>query len=90
MKAIDSEKLWEKVLEALEDKLQFGILEQARSVVRVQLQGSELLLTCANPEAAEFFNAHVNQQRLILLTRGLANIEKITTQVAVAEPLKKA
>ena len=88
MKQPDSDTLWEKVLEALEDKLQFGILEQARCVVRAQIQGNELKLTCSNPEAAEFFSAHINQQRLMLITRGIAHIDKISTQTVEAEPLK--
>lgn len=89
MKTSESEIIWGKILEALEDKLQYGLLEQARHVVLARVEGEELHLTVNTEEAAEFFRAHVNQQRLILLSRGIINIEKITAEVAQAQPLNQ-
>ena len=72
--------VWETILAVLEEKLQMGLLLQARLVESARLEGGELILKCSNPEAREFFNAHVNQQRLIILSRQVTNLEKIRVE----------
>ena len=71
-------EIWDKILEMLADKLQFGFLEQAGSIASTKIRGNELILTVASEEAKAFFNSEVNQQRLILLTRPLINLETVT------------
>jgi hypothetical protein len=72
--------VWDSILAVLEDKLQMGLLLQARAVSAVRVEGNELVLTCPTPETREFFSAHVNQQRLIILSRQVASFEKIRVE----------
>lgn len=72
--------VWETILAVLEEKLQMGLLLQARLVESARLEGGELILKCSNQKHREFFNAHVNQQRLIILSRQVANLEKIRVE----------
>ena len=72
--------VWESILAVLEEKLQMGLLLQARQVESARMEGDELVLRCSIPEVREFFNAHVNQQRLIILSRQVDNLEKIKVE----------
>jgi len=69
--------LWEKVLDLLEDKLQMGLLQQARAVKSARVEGHDLVLTVSSAESKEFFSAHVNQQRLLILARPIASFERV-------------
>ncbi len=77
-------EFWPKVVEQIEEKLQLGLLEQIRAVTDVSFSGGELSLVVATPEALEFFSAHINQQRLMIMARPVVNIERVT--VRLAEP----
>jgi hypothetical protein len=68
---------WTKVVQSLEDKLQFGFLEKARQVTRAEIKGSTLVLYVSDPDIAEFFQADVNQQRLMIFSRDVVAIEEI-------------
>lgn len=83
----DSRELWQRIVRSLEEKLQFGFLEQERSVVAVRFDGADLTLVVSNSDAADFFRADVNQQRLIIVSRGIVSIEKITVELVEASPL---
>lgn len=69
---------WPKVVEQIEEKLQLGLLEQIRAVTEVSLTGGELSLVVSTNEASEFFSAHVNQQRLIIMARPVVSIERVS------------
>jgi hypothetical protein len=73
-------ELWKRVLELLEEKLQMGLLQQARAVKEARVEGNDLILTTSTPEAREFFSAHVNQQRLIILARPIASFERVIVE----------
>ena len=77
-----SKDVWERILALLDEKLQYGLLEQARSVTSVSLEGHELILTVSAGEAEEFFSAHINQQRIIILARPVLSLDKITVRLA--------
>ena len=79
---------WNQILEVLDKKLQLALLEQARMVVDVELHGPELLLYVCNPEAQDFFNSDVNQQRMILQVRSVISLDKITAHLVEASPIK--
>ncbi len=81
-------QIWKDLLGAFEEKLQYSILEQAKSVVDVGLEGSELVLMVATNEAFDFFNAQVNEQRIIIFSRPITHLEKITAVKVDAEPLR--
>lgn len=81
-------EIWQRITSLLEDKLQYGIIEQAKSVVRISLIGNGLKLYVSSDEAAEFFSSDVNQQRLSILARPILNIETIEVERVDAEPLK--
>ena len=75
-----AQDLWEQLLKILDEKLQYGLLQQARAVSAVRLDGTELTLSVVTDEAFEFFSAHVNQQRLIIMARSVCAIEKIIVE----------
>lgn len=79
-----AELLWTKILELLEEKLQMGLLQQARAVRSARTDGHDLVLSVSTPEAKEFFSAHVNQQRLLILARPIANFERIRVEETLA------
>ncbi len=74
------EVLWSKILELLEEKLQMGLLQQARSVSAARVEGHDLVLKVITPEAKEFFSAEVNQQRLLILARSIASFERVRVE----------
>lgn len=81
-------EIWQRILALLEDKLQYGIVDQARSIVRVTLLGNGLKFFVSTDEAAEFFRSEVNQQRLAILSRSIFAIETIEVEKVDAEPLR--
>ncbi|OVE79860.1 hypothetical protein BVY02_02105 [bacterium J17] len=83
-----SQEVWQRIVSILDDQLQYGFLEQAKSVVDVQLEGSELKLCVSSDEALEFFAADVNQQRLLIISRPVVSLDKISVELVEAEPIK--
>ncbi|MCB0345576.1 MAG: hypothetical protein KDD66_10685 [Bdellovibrionales bacterium] len=79
---------WNQILEVLDKKLQLALLEQAKMVVDVELHGPELILYVCNPEAKDFFNSDVNEQRLILQVRSVITLDSVTAHLVEASPLK--
>ena len=71
---------WPKIVEQIEEKLQLGLLEQVRAVIEASFTGGELALAVATTEAYEFFGAHVNQQRLIILARPVITIDRVSVR----------
>ena len=88
MEPQSAQRTWNQILEILDEKLQYGLLEQARAVVDVKITGGELTLFVGNSESKEFFQAEVNQHRLMIMSRSVFNIEKITVQMVEAETLR--
>ena len=82
-------EVWEAILKILDEKLQYGFLEQAKAVVDIHVDGGELKLTVATDEAEEFFNSEVNQQRLMITSRPVIAIEVIIVEKTDAEPLER-
>lgn len=87
MSSQEDQAVWANILEILEEQLQYGFLEQAKSVVDVHFACSELMLTVASEEAAEFFSADINQQRLMIVSRPIVRIESIAVKSVEAEPI---
>ncbi len=83
----EDQATWTSIKAILEDQLQFGFLEQAKSVVDVSVSGSVLKLTVTSDEAYEFFSAEVNQQRLMIVSRAIVSIESIVVAKVEAEPI---
>lgn len=71
MKDTRAHEIWNKILEVLDEKLQYAFLNQARSVKDVRFEGSELVLVVSSPESVAFLNADLNQQRLMIISRSL-------------------
>ncbi len=78
-------EIWSKVLEVLDEKLQYGFLEQAKCVLNVAFDGSVFTLYVSGEEALRFFNAEVNQQRLFIVSRPIASITRIAIEKAETE-----
>lgn len=71
MKDTRAHEIWNKILEVLDEKLQYAFLNQARSVRDVRFEGSELVLVVSSPESVAFLNSDLNQQRLMIISRSL-------------------
>ena len=71
MKDTRAQEIWNKILEVLDEKLQYAFLNQARSVRDVRFEGSELVLVVSSPESVAFLNSDLNQQRLMIISRSL-------------------
>ncbi|MCB0358212.1 MAG: hypothetical protein KDD44_01200 [Bdellovibrionales bacterium] len=82
-------EVWDSIISTLEDKLQYALIEQARSVVKADFEGGELSLLVADQEACDFFNSPVNEQRLILQCRSVVHIQKVRAKVVDASPLRR-
>lgn len=81
-------QLWLQIREALEEKLQYGLLDQAKRIAEVALEGSELVLRTADEEAFQFFSAQVNQQRLVIASRGIFALSSVKVERYIdPEPL---
>ena len=80
--------VWQKILAVLEEKLQYGFLEQAKAVVDVKCEGTELTLFVSNEDAFRFFSAEINQQRLFIVSRPIAPIDKFQIVKTDSSPLQ--
>ena len=78
---------WDKIIALLEDKLQFGFLEQIRACADVSFDGGEVTLFVSTDEAFEFFNADINQQRLTIYSRPVVRIETVSVRRVEAEAI---
>jgi hypothetical protein len=78
-------KFWDDLISLVEEKLQFGLLTQMRSVVSAQIEGGEMMLAVNSREALDFFNNATNQQRFILLARPILPLEKISVSFVQTE-----
>ena len=87
MTDIRANEIWTRVLAVLDEKLQYGPLEQARNVVDVKTEGDELILFVATAEAERFFSAEVNQQRLIIQSRPAVSLSKISVVRTESSPI---
>lgn len=88
MTANQAHEIWSGILKILDEKLQYGLLKQVDSVVDVKIDGDELSLCVSDDEAFDFFQAEVNQQRLIILARPVIFLETIKVIKVDAEPLR--
>ena len=80
-------EVWKQILSILDEKLQYGLLEQAKSVVDIRLEGEELTLIVSGDEAERFFSAEVNQQRLIIQSRPKISLGKIRVERSHSSPI---
>ena len=76
---------WQKIVSVLDEKLQYGFLEQVKSVVHVAIEGEELLLKVNSEEALDFFRADINQQRLFIVSRPIVSLSKISVELVEQE-----
>ena len=83
----ESVAFWNKIQTILDEQLQYGFLEQAKSIVDIKLEGSHLTLTVSTDEAYDFFNSELNKQRLLIVSRQVAALEEIEVIKVEAEPL---
>lgn len=79
--------IWKQILAILDEKLQYAMLEQAKNVVDVRLEGSELTLVVSGEEARQFFSAEVNQQRLTIVSRPVISLSKVTVATSDSSPI---
>ena len=71
-------RIWNLILERLQEKLQYGVIEQTKFVTDARVEGSQLILEVTSEDAKEYFNAEVNQQRLIILARPEITLLRVT------------
>lgn len=68
---------WEKLLAALDEKLQLGLLNYLQRVAVYHFEGEELLLEPGSPEDEEYLRRDSVLQQLALLAQDAVKIEKI-------------
>jgi len=74
--------IWSAVLAEIDEKMQFGLLEQARTVLDIQIDGTELVLFVASEECQQFFSQGGNQQRLLIMARPVIDLERVSVKLA--------
>lgn len=80
-------EIWSKILEVLDDKLQYGFLEQAKSVMNVTFDGTVFTLFVAGEEEQRFFSAEINQQRLFIVSRPIASVTRFAIEKVELTPV---
>ncbi|MCC6954081.1 MAG: hypothetical protein IT290_08185 [Deltaproteobacteria bacterium] len=78
--------VWKQILEILDDKLQYGLLEQTQAVSEVRIEGDDLILAVSTSEAYEFFSGHVNQQRMLIMARPVCPLTRVLVERAPEKP----
>lgn len=87
METNERNDVWNRILEDLREKLQFGVLQQAKSVVEARVCGGVLTLVVTDAEAEEYFNAEINKQRLMIMSRPVAPLADIEVRRVSATPI---
>ena len=82
MTSSQANSLWDNILKVLDEKMQYGFLEQARAVKSAELDGTSLTLSVTTQEAVDFFQSQVNQQRLIIVSRPFCAVENVFVKLA--------
>lgn len=77
MKDQSAFETWQKILNVLDEKMQFGFLEKAKNVVDVRIEGTDFFIFVSTKEALEFFKSEINQQRLFIVSRPFVSLQKI-------------
>ena len=76
-----TEEIWKDVISVLEEKLQYGLLQQLKNISSLDIAGSQLKLIVTDPESFEFLTSETNQQRLIILCRPVLHVEEILIEL---------
>lgn len=74
--------IWNLILAEIDEKMQFGLLEQARAVLDIQIDGEELVLFSDSEECQQFFSQRGNQQRLLIMARPIVDLERVSVKLA--------
>ena len=76
MKGNDQER-WNKLLQLLDDKLQFGLLENLRGTASFQFEGNTLSIECGDDSVKEYLSRPAVLHQLELLAQDGAKVDKI-------------
>lgn len=76
MKGNDSER-WNKLLQVLDEKLQFGLLENLRSSVGYEFDGNTLTVECDETSVRDYLSRSAVLHQLELLAQDAVKVEKI-------------
>lgn len=68
---------WEMFLHSLDEKLQFGLLDNVRRVSGYHFEGSILYLEIANKDVEEYLRKDSNFQQLQVLAQAAVKVEKV-------------
>lgn len=76
-KMSNNDELWQKILDSLEDTLQYGFLEEARYVAGAKVEGQALIISvpptsAESDKAFQFLSSPSNSQRILILAKRLA------------------
>ncbi len=74
--------VWAAILAEIDEKMQFGLLQQARTVLDIQIDGEELVLLVDSDEPEQFFSQSTNQQRLLIMARAVIDLRHVTVKRA--------
>lgn len=68
---------WNKILDELDNKLQFGLLERLRRVQTYHFQGSSLTLVVTNTVDLEYFQKTGVNTQLIVFAQDAAGVKEV-------------
>ena len=82
-----SNEIWRRIVDVFDEKLQYGFIDKVHSVVQVKIEDSEIHIFVNSDDAVEFFNSEINQQRLIIFSRGIVPLDKVVIHKCEAEAI---
>ncbi len=73
---------WDKILQALDDKLQLGLLEHLRRAVSYHFESQVLYIEAADNKDYEYLSRESVKQQLKIISEDSANVDEIIIRKA--------
>ena len=70
-------ELWQRLLDELDEKLQFGLLEKLQRIATYHFEGEVLFIEPGTPEDAVYLSKSAQFQQLQVFAQGATRIERV-------------
>ena len=70
-------ELWGKLLDELDEKMQFALLEKIRRAVAYHFEGDLLIIEAASPQDKDYFQKETVQLQLQLFAGKISGVNKV-------------
>lgn len=70
-------ELWQKLLDELDEKLQFGLLEKLQRIISYHFEGDVLYIEPFTPEDEQYLSKPSTLAQLQVFAQGATKIEKV-------------